>query len=122
MNDKHIRMARGESRSYRCTVTSDSVAYSLNGCSLSFTVKSKLTHTDGQALFQLYIGSGITINNTTGGIYTLDISAANTSLAPKDDSNLKYYFDHRIKTSAGGVKQLEAGEFVITPNVTDTIV
>jgi hypothetical protein len=122
MNTNHIRMAKNESRKWNCQVSSDGEALSLTGCSLSFTVKSALTQTDGQALFQLSIGSGITLVNTVSGVYTLEISTLCTSNVALSANNQTYYFDHRIKLSTGAVKQLESGQLIITPCVTNSIV
>jgi hypothetical protein len=122
MNDKHIRIAKGEARVWNCTVTTDGTPQNLMGCSLSFTVKQKLSYTDGQALFQLSLGSGIQISNTTSGQYVLTVSGTNTSSVAKSSNNTVYNFDHRIKLPSGNVKVLEQGEFVVTPGVTDTVV
>jgi len=122
MNDKHIRIAKGEARVWNCAVTTDGISQDLTGCSLSFTVKQKLSYTDGQALFQLSIGSGIVIVNTTSGQYQLTVSTSSTSATPKSNNNTVYNFDHRIKLPSGNVKVLEQGEFIVTPGVTDTVV
>lgn len=122
MNEKHIRIARGETRKWNCTVTTDGLAQSLTGCSISFTVKSSYSHTDGQAIFKLSIGTGISISNTTAGQYVLTVSTLCTSTVVRSQNNTVWYFDHRIKLSDGSVKQLESGDFVITPGITDTVV
>jgi len=118
----HIRVARLEGRKYNCTVTTDGVAQNLAGCYLTFTVKQLLSHTDGQALFQLSIGSGITVTDTTGGAYDLTIHSTATSNVTKSGKNETYYFDHRIQLPSGRIKVMEEGDFVVTPNVTDTMV
>lgn len=117
----HIRIARLESRKWNCKVTTDGVAQSLTGCSISFTVKQTLSNTDSGALFKLYIGSGIAITNTTSGLYDLTISSTHTQSVTKSGKNEQYVFDHRIQFPSGSVKVLEQGDFVVTPNVTDTM-
>jgi hypothetical protein len=121
MNDKHIRIAKGEARVWNCIVTTDGSPQDLTGCSLSFTVKKKLSYTDSQALFQCYLGSGIAITGTTSGQFQLTVSTLSTSQVVKSDNNWAGFFDHRIKLSNGNVKVLEQGEFVVTPSVTDTV-
>ena len=122
MNDKHIRIARGEARKWNCTVTIDGSQQDLTGCSLGFTVKSAYNHTDGQAIFKLSIGNGIAIANTISGQYVLTVSTLCTSTVVRSNKNTVWFFDHRIKLADGNVKQLESGDFIVTPGITDTVV
>lgn len=118
----HIRIARLESRRWNCTVTTDGVTQNLSGCVILFTVKQKYSYTDGQALFQCNVANGgISFSDTTGGEYVLYISSTATQSVSKSGKNEPYVFDHKIKLSDGTVKVLEEGDFVVTPNVTDTI-
>ncbi len=117
---QHIRIARLESRKWACTVTVDGVAQDLTGCGLAFTVKTKLTDTDGQAVFQLTKGNGITVTNTSGGLYNLVISSTNSASVAKSTKQQQFFYDHRIQLTDGAIKVLESGDFIITPNATDS--
>lgn len=118
---KHIELKRLESRAWACTVTTDGVARDLTNCYLVMTAKSNLTHTDGQALFQLNIGDGITITDTTGGKFDLTIHSTATTNVTKSGKNEKYYYDIRIQLPSGNIKVMEQGEFVVLPNITDVM-
>lgn len=118
----HIRIARLEARKWNCKVTTDGVAQSLSGCTITFTVKKTFTGTDSTALFQLSAANGgISISDTTGGAYDLIIHSTATESVSKSGKNESYYFDHRIQLPSGRIKVLEEGDFVVTPNVTDTM-
>jgi hypothetical protein len=122
MSNVHIRLSRLESRKWNCKVTTDGTPQSLTGCTITFTVKKLLTTTDSSALFQLTIANGgISISDTTGGLYDLTIGSTATQSVSKSDKNQSYHFDHRIKLPSGAIKLLEEGDFVVTPNVTDTM-
>lgn len=117
----HIELPRLDSRTFACTVTTDGVAQPLGSCYIVFTVKETYSQTDGQALFQLTIGNGISFTDTTSGKYDLIIGSTLTSGVTKTNKNVNYVFDHKIQLPSGTIKTMESGDFVVKPAVTDTI-
>jgi hypothetical protein len=121
MSNTHIELARLESRKFNCSVTSAGSAHDLTDCLITFTVKKESSYYDTQSLFQLTIGSGITITNTTGGEYDLFIASTLTTNVTKTNKNTSFVFDHRIKLADGAIKVLEFGDFVVRPGITETV-
>lgn len=74
-----LDMVRGDTRLYECLLLdSDAEPYDLTGCDLTFTAKSSIADADDDAVFQLTLGAGITAPEPTTGLFTIEVSPADT--------------------------------------------
>lgn len=119
----HIQLARLETKAWTCTVTTDGVAQDLSASTISFTVKRNYSDSDASALFKLTgtFGTAAGITFSDSYTYCLAIGSTYTQSVTISGVNEKYHFDHRVQLPSGSIKVLEQGEFIVTPNVTESM-
>jgi hypothetical protein len=77
--DFHEELIAGTTLPLRFTITTGGVAEDITAWTdLRFTGKTSLAHADNAALFQLTLGSGLTVINAAGGILDARIPPATT--------------------------------------------
>ena len=113
MADTVLRMVRGETKIVTGTIEQDGAALDITGASIAFSVK--WAYTDAANIFQLTVGSGITVNSAPAGTVTITIAASNTSTLPLSTVNLKY--DIQLTEAGGNVYVVARGDLVVEPNV-----
>lgn len=82
VTEANLEMVKGSTAVYTLTVTTDGVAFDLTGCEVIFTAKYDYTDVDNSAVFQLKVGTGVTLTTPASGIATITISAARTANLP----------------------------------------
>lgn len=85
------------------------------GSNIYFTCKWFVNDAD-PGLFQLSVGSGITITNANAGQFTILIPETATKNLP---CNLDYLYDCVIEPLAGGRNTVMRGSLFLEENVTD---
>lgn len=104
-----IKITRGEDAVFTgSAVDANGTAIDISTGSILFTVKDKLTDLDAAKVFQKS-GSGL----TSGGAFTIAISASDTS-GLKLDSR---YYDIEL-TLSGSKSTITRGKFILLPEVT----
>lgn len=110
----------GDDFSYTATLTDDEdEAYSLNGCTLWFTVKKRLSDADADAVAKAYWVSGggssnMTVYSPVDGEFTVRFTPAVTVLFTKQT----HVWDLQAKDTDGIVSTIAQGSVVIMPGVT----
>lgn len=106
-----VSFFRGEAILLTVTITP---VTNITGWSITFTLRDKFT---GAVLLTKSVGSGVTITDGPGGVFTVLLSKANTSLGHGLASNrtpLECLFDIR-RTDAGSEAALTVGDVSISP-------
>lgn len=98
------------------TVKVSGVARNLATDQIYFTAKDRFSTTDGAALFQHTITSGITITDTTGGVFTYGVLVGDTDTCP--DARTVYRYDICIIYATGEKYTLDEGTLEVLPAVT----
>jgi hypothetical protein len=112
-----IRRGTHEYRDF--TVKTDALPTDLSSYTLWFTVKRRLADADAAAVFQLTLGSGITLTNAAQGEGYLEVIESETSDLP--NYRQKFYADFFGRSSTGQVFPLESGMVIVLPSVKDPI-
>lgn len=107
-----IRMFQGDTDSWVFTDIRDGAPYNLTGATISFTAKRK--NNEGSNVFQKTVGSGIVITTPASGIFTVTLSAGDTSSLAKRTHILDYDI---VVTKSGVVKTIQAGDLVVYPRL-----
>jgi len=115
---KNLRVTRGRTKKQTQRVLIAGVARDITNDLIWMTVKDLYSETDGQALFQLSIGSGISLSDPTNGYYQWTIDPSHTSSCPSQRTVYKY--DRKILFDTGEAYDLAKGEFAVEPDVTNT--
>lgn len=116
MSATKISFVRGDTAIFTGAALTDGAAANITGCSLYFTVKPSFSATDAEKVFQKTIGSGISVTNAAGGLFSVNISPADTRGLVAGKS---YVWEVRIKQPDGTISTPDglAGTFVVTPEV-----
>lgn len=112
------RVFRGRTKTWTGTVKVNGVARNLATDKLFFTVKETFAKTDGEALFQHTITSGITLTNTAGGVFSYGVYPADTENCPT--SRKVYQYDLSIVYASGEKHTLDSGSLEVVPDVTNS--
>ncbi len=115
-----LEMDRGDTLDINFTFTKAGVAYSLTGAAIKLTAKRNTNDADSAAVFQLAIGSGITVMNAAGGLATARVSPSHTSGIVGE--SVKLYFDVQIIDSLSAVYTAAKGTLVVLADSTRAIV
>ena len=110
------RVYRGRSKLWTGIVSVAGVGRDLSNDQIYFTVKSNYSQTDGQALFQHTITSGITITDTTNGVFTYGVLPGDTDACPA--ARTVYRYDLTIIYQSGDRYTLDEGTLEVNPDVT----
>lgn len=113
-----IRIKRGRTRKWTYIVSDSSGVRDITDDHLWFTVKSKVSDADNEALFQLAIGSGILLTDPTAGTFVVTVAPNLTWDCPSKRST--YVYDLKIEYDTGEIYTLDEGSFVVEPDVTNT--
>ena len=113
-----LSMMRGDSKTYTFALTdADGDALDLAAASVWFTAKRRLSDADDDAVFNLSVGTGITIGTpASGGEVTVDLPAANTTALPDRRTELRY--DLQVKLAGGEAQTALYGTLAVYPDVT----
>lgn len=112
--DMKITLKRGNDRNLKATVTKDGAAVNVTGWSVRFTVKSKPTDADADAIINKLITS---IPSPEAGIINIPINAADT----ESKAIGLYVFDLLVLDAAGKKHNSDTGEFVLVQEITDEV-
>ncbi len=116
---KTITMFRGDTAKFKIKLTRAGAVENLAGTqNIWFTAKRKFDDTYAQAIIAKFIGSGITITDTTGGIADLKISPTDTSSL--EPSRVTLVYDVQYKDSALDLWTVASGKMFIVPDVSTT--
>ena len=88
----------------------------ITGAAIYFTCKRYANDPDVAALFQLTVGSGITISDGANGKFTVIIPTADTESLAAD---VPYFYDCVIEPPGGGRDTVLKGALVLQANITD---
>lgn len=113
------RVYRGRTKLWTATVKVGGVVRDLSTDKLFFTAKENYSHTDGQALFQHTITSGITITDTTNGVFTYGVFPDDTASISLPNKRKVYYYDLKIVYSTGEAHTLDEGTLEVNADVTN---
>jgi len=113
--DTTIRVIHSEDRTFTSIIYLNDAVVNLSGASLYFTAKYTYQDTDADAIFQLTVGSGITITNAATGSISITIPDTATSSLPYAELRLPY--DLLVITSNGTRGFPLRGTLIVTPNV-----
>ena len=115
----NIRIKRGRTRKWTYIVSDTNGIRDITNDHLWFTVKTRASLADNAALFQLTIGSGITLTDPTNGTFTVEVSPARTWNCPA--KRTVYVYDLTIEYATSAERYpLDEGNFVVEPDVTNT--
>ena len=115
---KRYKVYRGDTFNLTLPVTLNGAVYDITGCTLFFTIKSKITDVD-PGLTQKKTGAGITHTVPASGIAVLVVPAAETEAWPL---NKALPYDVQLKTSSAEIFTLETGFITVLPELTRSIV
>lgn len=87
----------------------------LNLTGYTARMQGRTSHAAPSTVFNLSVGSGITIAPATNSVITVTISATATSAIPAPSSGV---YDLEIESASGVVTRLIQGTFQVTPEVT----
>lgn len=120
MSATKISFVRGDTAVYSGAALTDGAPASLVGCTLFFTVKPSFSANDAEKVFQKTVGSGISVTNAAGGLFSVNISPADTRGM---GAGKIYVWEVRIKQPDGTISTPEglAGTFIVTPEVLLTV-
>lgn len=110
----------GDDFIYTATLTdADGEAYSLNGCTVWFTVKRRISDSDDNATAKAYwvsggASSGITVASPTSGQIDVRLTPATTALFV----TAAYYWDLQTKDTDGIISTVAEGRIVVDQGVT----
>lgn len=111
-----LTMYRGDSAVFNLAAKqSDGSALNLTTGTLYFTVKSNSRQADVDALCQKSSGSGITVTDAAGGLFTVTLSPSDTVDAYAPSYML---WDVQYVTSGGNVYTLAGGALLIKADIT----
>lgn len=113
-----FRMYRGENKTFEVTATEDGAALDLSGAAIYFEVRrfypTSETVTSEGALIEKDTTDGITITNAAGGIFEIEIEAADTNeLTPGN----YYYGIEFIPSGLAEARVIKQGRFRILADV-----
>jgi len=66
------------------------IPYPLSGLTLELIGKKRITDTDADAVFILYLGAGLTLDSGDDSIVIADVSSADTSTLPRSRTTVVY--------------------------------
>ncbi len=120
MNFTNLNMVRGNTYSFDILVTNTGTGAveNLTNGTLSFTAKWLETDADLAAVFQLAIGSGITLITAAAGTANVTIPESATDIAAIPYNTVNLYYDLKYTSSAAEVFTVLWGNLNITPNIT----
>jgi hypothetical protein len=114
-----LTVKRGDTTKWNITaVDGDGAALVLTGGTLRFTVKTRASDLDNDAIIAKSTGSGITHTDPTGGLAQLVVAAADTSAVTKTLRGLKW--DLQFTSASGEVYTLQEGTMDIVEDITLT--
>ena len=120
-NDFAIKMWRGDDQQISIAVTDDADApQDITGWDLWLTGKTAKTDLDAAAVFQLTIGSGITVVSAAGG--TAPALLANDDTSGLSDDSTVLYVDLQAKDGSGDIHTLQAGLITVYADITLAII
>lgn len=114
--DTTLRLVHSETYSFDVVVYQNNTIVDLTGATIYFTCKWNYSDADASAIFQLSIGSGITVTNASAGAITITIPSSATSSLPYSDLYLAY--DLCVITAASKRGFPLRGTLIVSPNVT----
>lgn len=114
----NLNIYRDRTFQFQIAVTQNGTTFNLTGAAIRMTAKYNYTDADGAAVFQLHVGSGITVTSPTGGLATVTIAPSNTSSLPQNPLTL--YYDIQVTDASSNVWTVVDGTLYVTPNVTIT--
>ena len=95
-----LTVRKRDTKTWTITVIdSDEAVFSLSGYTIRFSVKEKSSDADGDAV----ISSTGTITDAAGGVFTIDLTKADTDIAPGT-----YVYDIQIDNGSSAVEAAEA--------------
>jgi hypothetical protein len=118
-SDFSLSFTRGDTHLFRFTVTDKLTGVVQNITTWQkfwVTGKLHLSDSDANAVFELTLGSGITILSAVQGLVQVMISPVNT--ASLDFRKYTLFGDIQGKDASGNIWTLAKGTFVITSDVT----
>jgi len=98
MSVHDLSMFRGDDRTFAMAATLSGAPLNLTGAAITFTARR--TPEEVAALITRTIGTGVTITNAAGGLFTVNIAQANTSAFLVDEQLI---WD--VEIVIGGVKR-----------------
>lgn len=115
----NITMTRGDTVSLTLAVTLSGDPFPLGGSSLWFTVKTKFTDNDDEAILQKTIGSGIDVTGPDQGLATITILPIDTSGLSAVKTILVW--DVQLKDGDGKIYTISSGNLIVNPDVTISV-
>jgi hypothetical protein len=110
-----IEVTRGDTPAWNLAVTQGGSPFDLTGCQLYLTAKNQIIDLD-PGVFQLTIGSGITVTNAAGGLARVQLRRADTAAL---STNVSLVYD--IQLSIPGTSEtytLVRGNLTVVQDVT----
>lgn len=112
----NLVMVREDDYEFDATAILNGNPVNLTGCDLKMTAKWNPYDSDVQAVFQIGIGSGITITSATLGTFHVKIAHALTESLPIHTVYLPY--DIQLVDPAGNIRTLTLGTLKVVPDIT----
>src|SRR5690606_6051660 len=105
-----IIVEQGATWSRTMTVADDGAPRDLNGYTIRMQARPR--HSSEQVIVALTTGDGITISDAAGGVFVMQLTAAQTEALPRVNG---YRYDLELEDGAGVVTRLLEGSFTVSP-------
>lgn len=114
---QNLKMVRGDTYSFRVTITQNGEAVDITGGSFTMTAKWEITDADANAVFQKTSPSGgIVLTTPASGVITVTLDPADTNSLPLHKVSL--FYDIEFIDSSGDVYTVLYGTLSVVPDVT----
>jgi hypothetical protein len=117
-NTLDVEFRWGNRRRINFLVTLSGVAQNIAGWSFTFTAKRSLRDADAAAVFQLTLGSGLTITDAPGGALQAIIQPSHTTATLNPYDRVELQADLKAVDAAGNPYTLLSGTLTVLPAVT----
>jgi hypothetical protein len=115
VSEVNLCRTRGDTSTFTVTVTTDGTTpIDITGFTFLFTVDPSSEPTDNlNNLFQLSVGSGITLTDPTNGVMTIGITALQADQLPET-----YFYDLQMTDTSSLITTILKGEYEILQDIT----